>query len=448
MEKIKTKNKFYLVVISTLSALLLLMIILYAFASNDSANNKLTLENYYEKNFYDLVDNINNTEMKLAKLTNATDINYQAKLLQEISKNAYMAQENINNLPYSINGLDNGVEFINQVSGYTETLYKNVNNGKELSAEDNKTLENVYDAILLMKDSLNKISKELWSGYSILNQSLELDGDYNKFTLLLAEGKPVDVDYPTMIYDGPFSDSQINQKVKGLEFEDVSYEKAQENLLAIFTNFNAEMVEYQGETASKFDVYNFEIKNGDQTLAYVQMTKKGGKLLTCSAFNDKTGKNISLKNAEQIALDFVKKSAVNDVEVVWSDIVGDNAFINLAPVENNAIIYPDLIKVKVDLSKGDVLGYEATGYYTNHTQRNIPTPSFGVDKAKAKLPKKFIIEQHKLALIPLDYGKEILCHEFACTSGGDIYYIYINAQNGAEENILKVIQTDNGNLLM
>lgn len=448
MSKTKTKNLGYIITITILSTLLVIISALYIFSLKISSSNSQTLENFYQKNFYDLVDNINNTEMKLCKTVNSIDSNYQTKMLEEISKNAYLAQENINNLPYSIGGLDESVAFINQVSGYTETLYKKLKSGQELTNKEMETLNKIYDSVLSIKDSLNEISKELWNGYSILDASLSINGDFNNFTNFLTNQNSTDIDYPAMIYDGPFSDSQVNKKVKGLNFGEVSEDEALKNILKVFADFSQDEIKFIGETNSRFDVYNFSIQKNDQEFGYIQMTKNGGKLLTFCSYNDNKGQNLTIENCKQIALDFGAKAGLKNLEVVWSDIVGDNAFVNLAPIQNNAILYPDLVKVKIDASNGRVLGYEATNYYTNHTNRTISNPTISKSSAEKNINKKFKITDSSLTLIPLNYGEEILCYEFECVFSGDTYYFYIDANTGTTQNILKVIKTDNGNLLM
>ena len=54
----------------------------------------------------------------------------------------------------------------------------------------------------------------------------------------------------------------------------------------------------------------------------------------------------------------------------------------------------------------------------------------------------------RLAIIPNDYVGESLAYEFMCVSNGATYYIYVNAETGKQINILKVVETDDGNLLM
>lgn len=445
----KRSNKGLIIALFILGGLLATFIVLFAVSTANSINYANSLEQIYQKNFYDLVDNVNNVEVKLAKTLSANDASYQAKLLEEVSNNAKQAQISLNNLPYSVNGIDKSISFVNQVGGYTETLAKNLGKGDKLSSNDEKTLEKIYDSVITMKNSLGKFSQNMWQGYSIVDASLTTDGDNNSFTMQLASIKETDVEYPTMIYDGPFSDTVVNKTVKGLNGGPVSVDMAKQNLLKVFTNYIDSEVEYKNDTNGRFETYNFSAKNSEgKEVAYVQMTKQGGHLLTASSYTDKNSEGISLANAKETALNFVKKNGVESAEVVWSDVIASNAYINIAPVVNDIIYYPDLIKVKIDLSNGDVLGYEATAYYTNHTNRSLPSTSVSKATAQSKIPSKFSVKMARLALIPLEYNQEVLCWEFMCKFGGDEYYFYYNVSNGAEENILKVIKTNNGNLLL
>ena len=444
----KTSNKALIVVTIILSIAVVALGILYGISMSSLNSYQATLENVYQKNFYELVDEVNNAETKLNKVLASNSASYKSKLLKEISKNAREAQTRLNMLPYSINGLSDTISFVNQVSGYTETLAKTLENGQNLSKNDEETLEKVYESIVNIKKSLNSMSKQMWEGYNITDSSLKLDGDYNNLTSDMSNMNGEDIEYPTMIYDGPFSDSQVNKIVKGLNFGEVSMETAKSNLGKVLTGVNMDNFDFQGESKGHFTTYDFSYEDENGAYTFAQVTKKGGKLLTLSSQNIYKTKKLELENAEKIALDFAKKADISNMKVVWSDVIGDDAFINLAPVIDGVIIYPDLVKVKVDLTKGNVLGFEASSYYMNHVDRKIMPTRITQSVAKAKLYSGLKVKDTRLALIPLEYDKEVLCYEFICTMNGNTYYVYINAVNGAEENILKVIQTDNGNLLL
>ena len=450
MDAVETSksNKALIIVTIILSIAVVALGILYGISLSSLNNFQTSLENVYQKNFYELVDEVNNAETKLNKVLASNSNTYRSKLLKEVSKNASEAQTRLNMLPYSINGLSDTISFVNQLSGYTETLAKSLDKGEKIDEKDQETLEKVYESVVNIKKSLNSMSKQMWEGYNITSSSLKLDGDYNSLTSDMSAMNGEDIEYPTMIYDGPFSDSQVNKEVKGLNFSEVSMETAKNNLGKILTNISVDNLKFNGESSGHFQTYDFSYEDENGVYTFAQVTKKGGKLLTLSSQNIYKTKKLELANAEKIALDFAKKAGIESMKVVWSDVVGDDAFINLVPVIDGVIIYPDLVKVKVDLTKGDVLGFEASSYYMNHVNRKILPARITESVAKAKIYSGLYVKDSRLALIPLEYGEEVLCYEFICSMNGNTYYVYINAVNGAEENILKVIQTDNGNLLM
>ena len=112
------------------------------------------------------------------------------------------------------------------------------------------------------------------------------------------------------------------------------------------------------------------------------------------------------------------------------------------------MLYPDLIKLKYDLASGELTGYSAPNFYTNHTTRQIKSATFEKTLADAKIPTGFTIEMSRLCLAPLDVNEEKLCYEYKCLKNDITYYVYINAIDGTTENILRVVATKDGSKLM
>lgn len=123
---------------------------------------------------------------------------------------------------------------------------------------------------------------------------------------------------------------------------------------------------------------------------------------------------------------------------------GGAVTINYAYLQDNVTIYPDLIKVKIALDNGEVLGMETTGYLNNHTQRTIETPRISLEEAKASLNKNLSITSEDLAIIPTEWNTEIFCYEFKGRVDDTDFLVYVNAQTGKEENILVIIDTPDG----
>jgi germination protein YpeB len=113
------------------------------------------------------------------------------------------------------------------------------------------------------------------------------------------------------------------------------------------------------------------------------------------------------------------------------------------------VYYPDLIKVKISLTDGNLLGWEANSYLQNHISREITMPSITQDQALKKVSPRLSVHSIRLALIPKDWGEEVLTYEFYASYGDNLYIVYINAESGYEENILMVLNTpDRGRMLI
>lgn len=420
--------------------------IAYGITQGQASGYSMQLENIYKKNYYELVDSVNSSDMQISKLLASDNEDYQAKMLSEISQNAKEMQSSIAALPLTGENILESVRFINQMSGYSKTLEDKVSKGGSLTEQDLKTLNDMHESLTEMKRYLNHLSNKMLHGYSILEASSRMNGEYDEFTLDFAQVKTDDADYPTMIYDGPFSDSVVNQKVKGLSGSEMSKEDVYKRIDEIFKNVSS--IKYQGQTDGRFNTYNYTLTNSDGQKLYVQATKIGGHVLTVSGSVESDVKNISKEQAEKIALDFAKENGVEDATIVWDEILKSQAYFNIAPKQNGIILYPDLVKVKIDMEKGDVIGYDSIAYWTNHTDRTLSNALISFDKARENINDSFNIKNERLCLSPLDYNREVLCLEFECERNGSTYYIYLNAQTGKEENILKVVKTDDGSKLM
>ncbi|MBR1890324.1 MAG: germination protein YpeB [Clostridia bacterium] len=418
--------------------------IAYGVANTQANEMTAQLEGVYKKNYYELVDNANSCDTNISKLLASSDESYRAKMLNELSQSAKEMQISIASLPLSSNGIAECVGFINQMSGYTQTLEEKLSQGGNLTDEDLAVLDEMHKTLNDMKEFLNDMSTRMIAGYSITTSHGRRHGDYDEFSWEIKQINPTD--YPTMIYDGPFSDSVVNQKIKGLTGEELSKDEVYKKVDEAIENI-ANM-QYIGQTKGKFDTYNFKITNTDGQDIYVQATKIGGHILTISGHNISESNEIDRERAEQIAINFAEKNDIENCKVVWSQELNSQMYLNLAPTQNGVILYPDIVKVKIDLQNGNVIGFDAISYYTNHTDRDLPSAKISAQEAREQIDESFIIKNERLTLSPLDFNREVLCYEFECLKNNATFYFYVNAQSGKQENILKVVETSDGNKLM
>ncbi len=422
------------------------MSIAFGVAQSQSMYYKNNLENVYEKNFYNLLNSVNTAENDLSKVLASQSGDYQAKMLDSVAKASNEAQISVASLPLTQSNIYDTVKMVNQIYGYTSSLSEKVAKGESLTESEISTLEDVYQNILILKNELNNFARKLDKGYSILDESVYNDDGTTNFTQIFTQMTDLDVKYPTMIYDGPFSDSVVNSEIKGLSGASVSEEKAKEKINTQFKNLVE--LNYEEMTNGRFVTYNFRAINSDAETLYMQVTKIGGNILTVSGAGRAGEASIDKVQAEKLAIEFAKNNGVENAKVVWSDQLYEDLYLNIAPVQNGIILYPDLVKVKINLVTGTVVGYDATSYFTNHTERTLNQGAITQEDAESKVSSAFTIVQTRKALTPLDYNREVVCYEVEATKDENTYYFYFNVENGNTENILKVIKTDNGSLLM
>lgn len=126
--------------------------------------------------------------------------------------------------------------------------------------------------------------------------------------------------------------------------------------------------------------------------------------------------------------------------------LGNVVTINYAYEYEDIIAYPDLIKVKVSLSDGEILGMETHGYLNSHTSREFKEVSITLEEAKKRLSSDLEILDEGMAIIPTKWKTEILCYEFKGKVEEREFLVYINTQTGEEEDILVILDTPGGTL--
>ncbi len=416
----------------------------WGMTANQLGSYKMQLEYVYEQNFYELAENINNIESNLSKLKVSTDKSVQEKYLANIVALSNSAQDNIATLPINHNAINDTTTFINQLSGFCLVLQQNIADGQEISMDDMDQIESLHTSSQNIKYELNRLSVMLAGGYSIVDNIKDPNIDSSDFDSQFSGLNNDIVEYPQLIYDGPFSDSVTNKEINGLSTNEINAEEALARMKEWFPDY---LISANGETKGEFKTFNFTLSKGE-TEYYAQVTKRDGILLQ---LNSGYTAGSSTKNEDEcvtIAETFATNLGFSDMKGVWSTASNGFVYVNLTPIMNDVIIYPDLIKVKVAQDSGEIVGWEARSWAYNHTERNNLSPEINEITARSALTSDMDVRTTKLAIIPNDYIGETLTYEFMCVNDGATYYIYVNAETGKQVNILKVVETDDGNLLM
>ncbi len=153
---------------------------------------------------------------------------------------------------------------------------------------------------------------------------------------------------------------------------------------------------------------------------------------------------INIETAKQQALAFLTGNGYKNMKESYYTIQDTIATINFAYVQNGVICYPDLIKVKVALDNGDILGMESKGYLNSHTERNIAEPKITIEEARSIINPRMKILSEGLAIVPTDWSTEVLCYEFKGQVEENNFIVYVDANTGKEQDVFMIIDTEEG----
>ncbi len=453
---VKLGRKQYHIIIAVLGAAL---IITGFFSYNAYAGKKqyqTFLQNNYQRSFRELVTDVENIKLLLEKAEISASPVQSNALMSQIWMQSYSAAENLGQLPITHNALSKTEKYLNQVGDYSYSISRI--NAKNKAADD-KDMEQIsklrgYAGELL--NLLHAMESDITEG-KIKFGEISQKG---RLILKKASKEAVDVkfgnmedkfnEYPTMIYDGPFSDNVIEGKPKGLEGEDINLEKAREKAKKFLSGNKIGTIKEVSSGKGKIHTFGLEAipKNGEKADSIsIDITKKGGYVLWMLNPRDIPSKKLTDKQAGDKARKFLKEQGFGNLTETYflkNDNTTTITFIGVT--EEGILIYPDLLKVKVALDNGEVVGFDAYQYLMSHRKRDIGKPSLTEEEARGKISQKLEVERVKLAIIPMPGDKEQLCYEFKGKYNQFDYFVYINAETGEEENILRIIKDEDGTL--
>jgi len=180
----------------------------------------------------------------------------------------------------------------------------------------------------------------------------------------------------------------------------------------------------------------------------ISISKKGGHVILMNSNREIELQVLTMEQANKKGKEFLNSHGFPNMKETYYLKEDGIVTINYAYFQNEVIVYPDLIKVKVALDNGEVLGIETTGYLNSHAERVLNSPKITKDEAKENLNKNIEIQSEGLAIIPTEWKTELLCWEFKGKVDNTDFLVYINAETGREEDILIIVNTPNGTLTM
>ena len=436
-------------IISFLAALVAVLGIMAAQSYGTASRLKAQMEYAMMKNVEDLSTGIDNINTSLSKGIYAGTPEMMSALSAKLWSDAAGAKAALAQLPVAQLNLENTFKFLSQVGNYSKSLADKYSAGEELTDEDRDNLASLAQYAKKLSDNMWKVEQKVNSGELSLEQTdraafFSGEEDQPKYvTEGFTDFEEGYDNYPTLIYDGPLSDHILEKDPEMLKnTENVSVEDALKTAEIASGSDKLEHTDNNDEHG-KMQSYVFTDENG--TVAAI--TKSGGYVSYMMRYRQVENKGISASEAVKKAENYISSIMKDDMTDTYYEINNNVCTINFAGEKNGVTLYTDLIKVSVAMDNGEIIAYDARGYLTNHTDRELPEPSVSEDDARAKVSKSLEINDCGLAVIPSAGTNELFCYEFRCTApDGQQMLVYVNTETGKEEQILLLQISENGTL--
>ena len=439
------KNKIWS--ITTVIALAVIAVLGYNLFMKNKAY-ATTKENEYNMAFYEVVEYVQNVKTYLAKSMISKSAEHGAEMLTHVWREANLAQAYLGMLPIESQELENTEKYLNQVSEYSYSLSRKNIEGDALTDDDINKLKELYNYSNDLANTLNEMADELNNGTITWADLMN-----NTESSEIAEVSTFDVveqnfhEFTGLIYDGAFSEHITSAEKRGLTGDDIDEETAKTKAEEFIGKDKITNTQNNGFVENgNIPVYRFEMTTNDNQTIGISISKKGGHVVFLNSNREVSEHKIDEQEAISKGKEYLNNKGYINMQETYYMKQDGFITINYAYKQGNVIMYADLVKVKIALDNGEIIGLETTGYLNNHYERQIPTKKISIEDARKQISANAQITSESLAMIPTEWKTEKFCYEFKGKIENIDFIAYINAETGEEEDILIVTNTENGTL--
>ena len=251
-------------------------------------------------------------------------------------------------------------------------------------------------------------------------------------------------DLAAITLEPPLPEEAPPVQAKGLPSGDITQEEALDIARSFVGDDRVVSIQAAPGTSGALAAYGVTVQTADVQLN-LEITRQGGKVLWMMPETASFPVTQSVETCRTAALAFLELHGFGSMLPVHHQIYDGLCVISCVPLQEDVLLYPDLVKIQLRMDTAQVVGLEAHNYWLNHTRRTLPEPGLTEAAARAHLTDQVNVENVQLCLIP-QQGDEVLCYEFAVAHGDDRYLIYIDAASGHEVQLLKTVPLENGSL--
>lgn len=391
----------------------------------------------------DVVSAMAEIEVNLQKLMIASGAAQSVSLLGETALLARHVETGLSQLPMRYEGASDAMKFVGQVGQYALALAVQLSDGSMLSDEDERQLAGMLGACQALNAHLVSVGARLYAEPVEAVSAIDGDGAMSWAEEAIAGDSAIG--YPSLIFDGPFSDARTEGQPKGLTGERVARETARE-AAARYAGVDVSRVRDAADSGGQFEAFGFTAQTDAGALS-VQVTGAGAHLLWMmpeqAAYAERLPQEECLRRAQA----YLAAMGFGEMAPCFVQRYDGMVVANFAAVQDGVLLYPDQVKLQVSMESGAVVGAECSQYLMNHTRREGLTPSVTEQAARDALSARLTVISSRLCVIP-DGDGERLCWGFEGRYAGTTYWVFVDAHTGEAAQILQVADTQDGELAL
>ncbi|WP_067836581.1 germination protein YpeB [Amphibacillus sediminis] len=397
-------------------------------------------ENNYQRAFHDLTYHLDLLHDKIGTTLALNTKEQLSPQLLEIWRLTSQAQTDVSQLPLVLLPFSKTENFLAEIGDFSYDVAVRNLEDEPLSDEEIEKLTALYQSSndireelrtvqhTVLNDQLRWVDVELALASSEVEQSPIIDGftkveDHaNGFTEThfqnLSTNLPNQQHKFAYLTGDPITEEEAIQLIKD-QFElpddiEIDLQKSGDG---------AQLQTYSGSFST------------DDEQGYVEITEKGGHVLSYMINRELSDATIGLNEAQQHAEDLLEDQGFDQVILLQSSQYDNTGLFQYIGTQDDIWVYPDKVMVKVGLDNGDIVGFSATDYYRHHNTREIEEPELTLEEAKDKVNQSLTIEDQHLAIVEDPEGNEVLTYAFFGTLNNDTYRIFIDASTGYEVSV-------------
>ncbi len=390
----------------------------------------LRLRSMYERSYYSFVSSMDDLEVNLSKLMVTDAPEQELALLGEVSRLAQTSCRELSALPAGDEAVGELMGFVNRLGDYCDSLRVSVADGQPLSEADQESLFAMLGRQIELSEMMRALDVNRLT--DIQAEIPEPDGEENPFY----ESIRPETELPALIYDGPFSQA-AQGPLKGLGKESITQEIALSIAKAFVGENRVLSVSPGQELGGEIPCFGVQVETEDAGSLFLQITKQGGQVLLMMPERSPTQTRLGVEQCRQSAEAFLQERGFGPMEADYWQVYSGIVVFNFCALQDGVRLYPDLVKIQISLQDGQVIGFEAQNYLHNHTRRDLPQAKLTQAQALEKV-KGLEILSCRLCVIPV-WQQERFCYEVGGQRDGVRYLVYINAETGRVENLLKLL---------